>query len=318
VLDLDQFIDFWAMETLLRHWDGYAGNTNNYFVYDDPSTQRLTFVPWGADAVFGVEPESVDDPEGPLLRGVLVRRLYGVPALRQRYLTRLRALLDAHFVESDLRAEVTRIDRLVRPLLHPIQASQYSNGLADVRRFIDTRKTVLTRVLASPPASPATGERPSPCMYPVGRFDSVFRTTWGTLAAQNPFGLGTATFDLSLDAGVITYVGAASTAGLDTSGKDGPRVGVNVAAASADGGFAVMGLRLIPQLYPPLPDAGPVPLDLVLRTGVVLEYTGGVIKPVGVLGRGTIEFTGAGTVDGGVVSGHLSAQVLTWPFGAGM
>lgn len=30
VLDLDRFRDFWALETLLGHWDGYANVANNY------------------------------------------------------------------------------------------------------------------------------------------------------------------------------------------------------------------------------------------------------------------------------------------------
>ena len=39
---------------------------------------------------------------------------------------------------------------------------------------------------------------------------------------------------------------------------------------------------------------------------------------VGLLGPGTVEFTSASTVDGGVVSGRVSGQVVSWPFGAGM
>ncbi len=318
VIDLNQFIDFWAMETLLRHWDGYAGNTNNFFIYDDPETGRFTFLPWGADAVFGAEPSSADNPEGAMLRGVLTRRLYGVPALRQRYLARVRSLLSSVFFESELRREVMRMESLVRPHVHPIQAAQLTNGLADVRRFIDTRRTNLTRELTAAPALAPAGERPSPCMYPIGRFDSTFSTTWGTITTDNPFGLGsTATFDLSLDAGTISYTRMASTAGIDTGGNDGPRAGVNLVAARADGSFALVGLRFLPQLYPPAPDAGVIALDLMQRVGVVLEFNG-VVKPLGLLGPGTVEFTSASDADGGVVSGHVSGQVVTWPFGAGM
>lgn len=318
VLDLDQFFDFWAMETLLRHWDGYAGNTNNFFLYDDPATGRFTFIPWGADAVFGPEPASADSPEGPLLRGVLARRLYDVPTLRQRYLARVRSLLSNVFLESELRREVVRMENLVRPHVHPIQAAQLSNGLADVRRFIDTRRATLTRELAAAPSRAPAGERGSPCLYPLGRFEGTFSTTWGTIAAENPFGLGTATFDLSLDGGTSSSLRTASTAGLDLSGNDGPKAGVNLIAARPDGSFALVGLRLLPPLFPPAPDAGAIPLDLVLRVGVVIEFSGGVVKPLGLLGPGTVEFTSASTVDGGVVSGRVSGQVVSWPFGAGM
>ena len=35
MLDLDQFIRLYAMEFYLKHWDGYAGNQNNTYIYND-------------------------------------------------------------------------------------------------------------------------------------------------------------------------------------------------------------------------------------------------------------------------------------------
>ena len=37
--------------------------------------------------------------------------------------------------------------------------------------------------------------------------------------------------------------------------------------------------------------------------------------PLGLLGNGTIEFTNAGTVDGGRVAGQFSGELYSWPFG---
>ena len=33
LVDLDSFYTFWAMESLAGFWDGYSGNTNNFFIY---------------------------------------------------------------------------------------------------------------------------------------------------------------------------------------------------------------------------------------------------------------------------------------------
>ena len=57
MLDLDQFIQLYAMEFLLKHWDGYADNTNNTYLYNDlkavaspgPQDVRLKMIPWGID-----------------------------------------------------------------------------------------------------------------------------------------------------------------------------------------------------------------------------------------------------------------------------
>ena len=55
-LDIEQFLSFWAMETLTGHWDGYAGNRNNYFVYDHPESDQFVFIPWRADATLTILP----------------------------------------------------------------------------------------------------------------------------------------------------------------------------------------------------------------------------------------------------------------------
>src|SRR5688572_767228 len=41
VLDLERYRDFWALERLTGHWDGYAGNRNNFYLYDNPDSGRF-------------------------------------------------------------------------------------------------------------------------------------------------------------------------------------------------------------------------------------------------------------------------------------
>jgi hypothetical protein len=57
VFDLNQFIQVYAMEFFLKHWDGYSRNTNNTYVYNDvdavaaPGVDDIRFkmIPWGLD-----------------------------------------------------------------------------------------------------------------------------------------------------------------------------------------------------------------------------------------------------------------------------
>ena len=59
MMDLDQFIKIYAMEFLLKHWDGYSDNTNNTYLYNDvnavaspgPSNVRFKMIPWGIDQI---------------------------------------------------------------------------------------------------------------------------------------------------------------------------------------------------------------------------------------------------------------------------
>ena len=50
-IDLDRFFTFWAVEVLIGHWDGYAGNRNNFYIYRE-SGAPFVFIPWGTDQVF--------------------------------------------------------------------------------------------------------------------------------------------------------------------------------------------------------------------------------------------------------------------------
>ncbi|MFT3711780.1 MAG: CotH kinase family protein [Archangium sp.] len=316
VINLDEFIDFWAMETLVRHWDGYAGNTNNFFIYDDPTTNRFFFIPWGADAVFHTGPVTVDQPEGPMLRGELPRRLYAIPEIRARYLARIQTFLTTVFDEAQLNAEITRMQALITPYLHPIQVGQFAQGLTEVRGFVNMRRARLTALLATPPAT-TPGPRSSPCMKQLGTFSSDFSTTWGTLGAMNPFATGPATFDLQLDGGVPPFFLTGASGGLDTSGNDGAKVGINLVAAHADGGFTAAVIRINPGVYPP-PNSNGVPFDLFANVGYVLQFSGGQVVPVALFGTGTLSLTDAGVGDGGVMSGSVRTELVSWPFGGGM
>src|SRR6476619_1562542 len=57
VLDMDQLLKIYAMEFFLKHWDGYADNTNNTYICNDvtavaaPGVGNIKFkmIPWGID-----------------------------------------------------------------------------------------------------------------------------------------------------------------------------------------------------------------------------------------------------------------------------
>jgi spore coat protein CotH len=53
VLDVDGFARYLAMQVLTANWDGYAMFQNNYRVYHDPASGRITFIPHGMDQTFG-------------------------------------------------------------------------------------------------------------------------------------------------------------------------------------------------------------------------------------------------------------------------
>ena len=51
LLDLDAFITLWASEVLIGHWDGYASNRNNYYIFRPKKSGLFYFTPWGLSLI---------------------------------------------------------------------------------------------------------------------------------------------------------------------------------------------------------------------------------------------------------------------------
>lgn len=165
VIDLDRFYDHWALEVLLMHWDGYARQTNNFFVYRPSTSARFTFIPWGIDVILQDDEALPWETEGapPGLawaEGALARRLYQHPTSRARYLARVRALLDAVWREDEMRAEIATLRTAVLPSLEAMVEGERAlvlRSMDDVVDFIDGRRATIEAHLD---VEPPTWDRP--------------------------------------------------------------------------------------------------------------------------------------------------------------
>ncbi|GAA3650580.1 CotH kinase family protein [Flavivirga jejuensis] len=46
VFDTDVFLKYLAINTVIQNWDTYGRMTHNYFLYNNPDTSKLTWIPW--------------------------------------------------------------------------------------------------------------------------------------------------------------------------------------------------------------------------------------------------------------------------------
>jgi hypothetical protein len=97
-LKLDKALTTLAIESIVGHWDSYFFNSNNYYLYDDPTDGRFIFLPHGMDWLYSNpanEPDITTRPDPMInpfsypnarLRGSrLTNRIREVPALDERY-----------------------------------------------------------------------------------------------------------------------------------------------------------------------------------------------------------------------------------------
>lgn len=191
VIDLDQFMTFWALEVLVGHWDGYAGNTNNFYLYAHPDDQRLKFLPWGADATFApafdLQDQNNEMPYSVLAQGLLARRLYLHPEGRQWYLSRLEWLLDEVWSEDGQHAQVDRMQEIIAPLLFDPQIESALWKLGEVRQFIDARRDEIEGELAKGGPEWDGPLRDSFCWEYEAEVVVTFDTVFGSISNENAY-----------------------------------------------------------------------------------------------------------------------------------
>lgn len=201
IVDVENFLHYWAIESIIRFWDGYASNQNNYFFYVNPKNGRGYFIPWGADWAFtrgGPFGFANQGTTAVYAQSILANRLYHTKGMPDRYRRTLQHLLDEVWNEEKLVAEIDRIERMISPHLHETQ--QGAPGAMDqMRRFINTRREELQKDLSTRPARvPAEPRKP---MYTVtvGKASGSFRTVWSERPPADPTKTGKLDFRIDLD-----------------------------------------------------------------------------------------------------------------------
>ncbi|MCB9795582.1 MAG: CotH kinase family protein [Alphaproteobacteria bacterium] len=308
VLDLDQYLRFWAAEVLVGHWDGYAGNTNNFYIYADPADGRLRFIPWGADAVFqGPDMFGQGAPRSVVAHAALPARLVEVPALRAAYFDALRALLDEAWDEDLLQQRYDDWRELIRPgLLYYEGPEAYAASLSGIEDFIHDRRGALERELSGPAPEGVGQLYDNRCLLDLGDLVLDFETTWGSYGSQPTFSTGSGSWSLIVrDEPVpVAFLGA-------VVGEYEPGAGILFVSGQLEGGANIgfYGLFDTPTLSAP----GTVAADWREMTTYLLLDADGDYQDWQVnayLGEGGVRLEESGTQRGAPVRGQVAVEVF--------
>ncbi len=200
---LDEFLRYWAMESLIGHWDSYSGNRNNFYVYADPDSDgRFRFLPWGIDAILeGEEPFGQGRPTTITGTATLPQRILEHPDLVDRYEAHLRDLLDTVWDEERLHDRVDAADDLTAPYAWPDNddGGWRRDTIQNMHDFVDSRRDQVADEWDDRTPDPSTGEPREWCLEEVGTIDILFETTQNSYGTQNTWSYGDATWDFQLD-----------------------------------------------------------------------------------------------------------------------
>jgi hypothetical protein len=310
VVDLPAFYRYWAAEVLVGHWDGYSGNQNNFFVYNDSATGKAHFIAWGADATMG--PSIITPLVSVQAASFLPRRLYALPDGRAAYQEQLRDVLNAGWNETDLLIELERLNTLIGPYLFESQRTDQAAATQAIRDYIGARRAEIEAELSSSPEWTA-GFRTELCLSPAGQVNVAFNTTFGTWPTDNTFLTGTGTFAATVTGTSFQhainenggpFVGAA--AGIDTNVPSGEQ------ALMLGAVLDVSGRVLVPLIIVRTEDLQPnvLPIDDVRSQLLLYEIVDGQSFNIGRAYQGTLTITAGGSGTGAPVMMQASADIL--------
>lgn len=134
VLDLDQFIKVYAMEFFLKHWDGYAFNTNNTYIYNDvaaveaPSVSDVTFkmIPWGIDQTL-----RPDRPYQLATGGLIAELVRNDPVRRKQVIEQIRTYRETIFSRETQQS-------VWKPLIDQLEGLVVGFGVPDAAAEVAT------------------------------------------------------------------------------------------------------------------------------------------------------------------------------------
>ena len=201
LIDVDAFIRFWAMESLLGFWDGYCSNQNNFFIYRHPKNEKFYFIPWGTDSClsdsfpfppYRIRPRSVH------AKAIIPNRLYRSEESKADYIETLKTFLDKHWQEEELLAELQRLEKMLRPHLLEDNRS-FDQTLDGYREFIRGRRAAIESEFKDGPPELKSREKQPVYFVTVGTAEVSFKTKWFTERPKAIPGIGEATVNLIVD-----------------------------------------------------------------------------------------------------------------------
>jgi spore coat protein H len=118
VFDVDGFLNWLAVNTVIQNWDTYGTMQHNYYLYHDPTTGLLTWIPWDNNEAFksGNMREAVSLNQDEVSADwPLIRYLMDDPVYQARYVDYVEALINGAFNPETVTARLEELHEMIRP-----------------------------------------------------------------------------------------------------------------------------------------------------------------------------------------------------------
>lgn len=119
VFDTDVFLKYLAVNTVIQNWDTYGRMTHNYFLYNNPDTNKLTWIPWdnnealqngNREGSLALDFSDLNTTQWPIIGYMYQDEIY-----KAKYKTYLQEVIDGPFNVSNIQTLYDSYAALIEP-----------------------------------------------------------------------------------------------------------------------------------------------------------------------------------------------------------
>lgn len=120
VFDVELYLKTLACEVLIGHWDGYAYNQNNFYLYQRPSDGKFVFLEYDMDNTFGVSWSSTNWATRNIYswstgNRPLYTKILAVPYYKERFSHYIDSIISTTFNYANLIPQIEQIQTMITP-----------------------------------------------------------------------------------------------------------------------------------------------------------------------------------------------------------
>lgn len=160
VFDVDVFLKYLAVNGIIQNWDTYGRMPHNYYLYNNPETSKLTWIPWDNNEALETGKQSgalpldfsgLEANEWPL-----IEKLYADNIYKARYDTLLTEVIGGAFETTATQALYDTYSSLVEPYATTERsgytflnnASSFSNAITTLKSHASSRAAAVATYLS--------------------------------------------------------------------------------------------------------------------------------------------------------------------------
>lgn len=161
VFDVNGFLKYLAVNGIIQNWDTYGRMTHNYYLYNDPATSKLTWIPWDNNEALqsgnrggsaALDFGNIDSAGWPL-----ISRLYEDDVYKAQYNVYLTEIISGAFDTTSIQSLYAKYSQLVEPYATTERAgysflsrpSDFSNAIDQLQAHASSRAGAVSAYLST-------------------------------------------------------------------------------------------------------------------------------------------------------------------------